>query len=262
MTSRRRRIAGLVALLACCAAATARGDAIPGAAYDGRLPGDGTIQLRVSADGTRVVSYRVQNLAGDTCLFNAGGEEGAWEGAAITNRAFEYHLGESISLEGVFSGEQSATGTVRFYNYAVGSRPACDTGKVSWTATTESPPAPGSTPPGGSPGTGTEPLPPGGTNSSRALAKGPYRTAVSLGRDRSRRLRGRLVSASSSCRSRRRVVLKAGRHRVAEVASRADGSFRFRRLLTAPGRRVRATVSAGSRAGVRCGAGASRVVRA
>jgi hypothetical protein len=250
--------------LGCLVAVTAAlGDEIPGAAYSGTLPDGATVEFTVSGDGTRLVAYRISDVQGDTCKFTAQGREGSWE-TPVANHAFHYTLYvNSVDFMGRFDGDQSATGTFRMHNDAVGAKPACDSGTVSWTATTTASPAgsggPGPGDRGGASGTGTT-----GATGGSALgeARKRFHTSVTLHTKSRRTLAGRISSASVSCRARRRVVLKRGSRTLASAMSRADGSFRFTRSKASRGRAVRAVARARNGSTATCIAGSSKPVKA
>jgi hypothetical protein len=250
----------LVALGCLVAVTSALGDEIPGATYTGTLPDGATVEFKVSADGSRLVAYRISDVQGDTCKFVAQGREGSWEGTPVTNHAFHYTLYvNSVDFQGRFDGAQSATGTFRLHNDAVeGVKPACDSGTVNWTATTASPSpsAPGSDE-GGGPGTGGAGYPASGGTSRKS-----FHTSLTLRRKDRRTLAGRITSASSACRIRRRVVLKRGSRTIASAVSKADGSFRFARSNATRGRTVRASAPARSGSTATCNPGSSKPVRA
>jgi hypothetical protein len=249
----------LAAVLACALPVVAAGAAaIPGAGYSGTYAGGGTIQLTVSVDGTRVTSYRLTRTVGDTCEFYANGDAGEWPGAAIADDAFEYHLYDGIRLSGKFTGAQSATGTFRLYNHAAGSRPACDSGTISWTATTTAKPAPASAPPG-DPSPGQSPAQVGATHAPGAALRA-YRTTVSLRRAGRGTLAGRVVSQARECRGGRRVTLLRGFRRIGSTVTKRDGRYSFRRLKTASGHRVRVTVSDRNTKGGHCASATSAQV--
>jgi hypothetical protein len=244
-----------IALGSVLAASSALGAEIPGATYTGTHPGGGTIEFTVSADGTRVDSYRIRDVPGDTCIFNAGGDKGEWEGAAIVDQAFEYRLYDSsLIFRGMFSGAQSASGTFRMSNAAVpGVKPACDTGTVAWTATTTATPA---TDPPQSTGS------PAAPGSPTGAARRSFGTSIALRRLGRTKLAGRIRSPHAGCISQRWVTLKRGSTTVRSTLSRADGTFRFMRSVAIRGRQVRATVSARAGATAICAAGSSKRVKA
>jgi hypothetical protein len=247
----------VIALGSVLAASSALGAEIPGATYTGTHPGGGTIEFTVSADGTRLDSYRIRDVPGDTCIFNAGGDKGEWEGAAIIDHAFEYRLYESLIFRGAFSGAQSASGTFRMSNPAVpGVKPACDTGTVPWTATTTATPATTATGSSQRAGSPAAPASPTGT------AKRSFGTSIGLRRLGKTKLAGRIRSAHSGCASKRRVTLKRGSTTIGSTLSRADGTFRFPRSASIRGRLVRATVSVRTGATATCAAGSSKQIKA
>jgi hypothetical protein len=198
-----------------------------------------------------VSAYRIADVPGDTCTFWAEGDPGVWEGAAIVNDAFQYNLGDSILLRGTFDGAQSVTGAFRLYNYAVGSKPACDTGTVAWSATTSATPPP----PGSTPATGGSAVSPSG-------AKRRFATGVLLRRRSRSKLGGRVTSASATCRARRRVLLVQGSRTIASTTSASDGRYLFRRSARLRGRRVRAVATARGLESATCAAGSSKAIRA
>jgi hypothetical protein len=246
----------VIALGSVLAASAARGAEVPGATYTGTHAGGGTIEFTVSADGTRLDSYRIRDVPGDTCIFNAGGDKGEWEGAPIIDHAFEYRLYDSsLILRGAFAGAQSASGTLRMSNQAVpGVKPACDTGTVAWTASTTA------TPPAAAPQAASSPS--GPAASPTAAVRTSFGTSVALRRLGKTRLAGRIGSAHRGCRSKRRVTLKRGSTTIRSTLSRADGTFQFPRSGSVRGRQVRATVAARAGATVACAAGSSKRVTA
>jgi len=260
MTSRRtgRSLAlGLGAALAlalgCAGAAGAGG--VPGASYAGALPNGATIELTVSGDGTRLVRYRLANVQGDTCVFLAEGEPPEWE-TPISGDAFEYKLYDAILFRGSFGAGNTVSGTFRLLNHAVqGVKPACDTGTVSWTAsTTAVAPGPGA-PAGGGPAGAVSPAV--AVTSPRAR----YRSKLQLRRRNSRQLSGRVSSPNRACLAGRRIALRRGAVTLATTRSRADGSFVFRRTHATHGRSVRARVSELVRPATVCAAAQSSLLR-
>lgn len=204
----------------------------------------------VSSDGTIVTSYRITNVHADNCQFTAEGDQGVWEGAPIVNNAFQYTYYDAILFRGTFPGAQSASGQFRLYNHATSATAACDTGTVSWTATTATSPT-GSSGTGG-PGRGTGPN----------AAKHHFATRVALRKLSTKRLGGRISSANKACRAGRTVILWRGSHRVASTKSKTDGSYSFVRSASVRGRRVRASSAVRTiRAGI-CAAGSSTFIRA
>lgn len=234
----------------------ARADAIPGATYAGSAQDGATVTFVVASDGTSVTSYRISNVPGSTCTFNAEGDASIWEGAPIVDGSFDYALEDAIVLHGTFPGAQTAAGTFRFDNHATAATPACDTGTVSWiAATTAVPPASGG---GGQPGGSQTPGPSG---ARAAPSKPRFATHVTFGRLSRTRLGGHIGSVSRACRAGRLVTLWRGQKRIATTRTRADGSFRFARAKSLRGRDVRAAAPARTLRGGICGAGSSRFVK-
>lgn len=212
----------------------------------------------IAADGTSVTSYRISDVPGSTCTFNAEGDASIWEGAPIVDGAFDYALEDAIAFHGTFPGAQTAAGTFRFDNHATSATPACDTGTVSWTAaTTAAPPATGG---GGAGGGGGQT---GGTPSGtpKPTAAPRYATHVTFGRLSHTRLGGHIGSASRACRAGRVVTLWLGQRRIATTRTRTDGSFRFARSARVRGRRVRASTPLRTVKGALCTAGSSRFLK-
>lgn len=233
-------------------ASVAYADAIPGAAYSGRAANGARVDFTVSSDGTLVDSYSVSDSKGSTCTFNAAGQKGFWEGAPISGRVFDYRLASAFFLHGTFTGPQSAAGTFQFHNAAIGSTPACDTGVVSWTATTTA------TPPSGGQGNGGNGNGTGGVHSSRPK----FATRVALRKLSAKRLGGRISSSTRACRSGRALIIWRGGHRIGSTRTQAGGRYSFRRTPALRGRRVRVTALARSVPAGTCAAGSSKFIRA
>ncbi len=250
--------AAIAATALAAGAAGARADAIPGAAYSGSATDGAKVRFAIAADGTSVTSYRISDVPGSTCTFNAEGDASVWEGAPIVDGAFDYALEDAISFAGTFPGAQTASGTFRFNNHATAATPACDTGTVSWTAaTTAAPPAVGG---GGGGGGQTGGSTGGGTPAPKATPR--FATHVTFGRLSRTRLGGRVRSASRACRGGRVVALWLGQRRIGTTHTRVDGSFRFVRGARVRGRRVRASTPLRAVKGAVCTAGSSRFVKA
>jgi hypothetical protein len=255
-----RRAVVLAAALA-TAAAPAVADPIAGASYTGVAADGAAVTFTISPDGTLVNSYRVSGARGDTCVFTGEGDEAIWEGAPIVSNSFQYRLYDSILFRGTFPGPQSAAGTFRFYNRATSASPACDTGTVSWTATTTATPPPTSStgpyspPP---PGTPTPGQPSTGTAGNK---KPTFATRVALRKLSRTRIGGRVSSANKACRGGRTVYLWLGSRRIAKTRTKSDGSYKFVRSAKIRGKRVRAAASTRSSATVVCAAGSSIRIR-
>jgi len=208
--------------------------AIPGATYTGTATDGATVRLTVSSDGTLVNSYFIMGVtghesSGGTCAFTGEGVNGMWEGAPIVNNSFEYHLYSAIVFQGRFSGVQTASGTFRFFDAATSQTPACDSGTVSFTATTSSRPVGGGA--GGAAGSQGG----GGGHGQRFLTRLTFRKSSS------RLLAGQIKSPMGACRAGRRVVLWRGNRRMASTRSKAGGKFSFRRTTSIRGSFVRAS---------------------
>lgn len=153
-----RRLASLLAIsgvVAMLVASPAAGAPIPGATYDGTVTeatagSNGTISFTVSADGSEVTSVSLPSelegfFSGGHCTFFYYGPESL--SIPIVSDAFSGswapHSHNKATLAGTFTGAQSAQGTIRVYETEVG----CDTGALSWAATTTAqPPSPPPTP--------------------------------------------------------------------------------------------------------------------
>jgi hypothetical protein len=242
----------LVVVLACASAALAAG-AIPGATYNGVATDGASVALSVSSDGTLVDSYFITNATGHepggkTCTFTGEGVNGQWEGAPIMNNSFEYRLYSAIMFQGRFSAAQKVSGTFRFYDAATSQTPACDTGIVSWTATTGSqPPAAGGT--GGSQG---------GDGNGHGHG---FLTRITFRKASSTLLRGQIKSPMGTCRVGRTVVLWRGKRRMATTKSKAGGKFSFRRTASIRGSLVRASTPTRNVKGGACAAASSTFIK-
>jgi hypothetical protein len=106
------------------------GHHIIGATYNGTVATGGTIQFTVTADGSAVTQITVQNLRGNGCTLPS---QTSPVKLAISGDPHGFSLVGQQSLTGTFHADQAAQGTLRYQSFGVG---ACDTGVVSWTATT------------------------------------------------------------------------------------------------------------------------------
>jgi hypothetical protein len=250
-------VLALVAAWTLCALPAAA-DPIAGATYSGVATDGADVGFTLSADGTLVTSYRITGVKANTCQFIAEGDNGVWRGAAIVAGAFTYTLDGAILFQGTFPGAQSASGTFRLYDGATSATAACDTGIVSWTATTTATPPPGtggSGPSGGGSGATSG----GGTGGSQG--KHAIATRVSFRELSRKRIGGRIRSSSATCRAARTVILWRGSRRIGSTKSKANGSFWFRRTARTHGR-VRASTPARTVHGVVCDAGSSTFIKA
>jgi hypothetical protein len=246
-------------VLAALAVVPAAADPIPGATYNGVAADGAGITFTVSSDGTLVDSYQVLGAHGASCDLQAAGASGVWPGAPITNNAFDYEglYTTGFVFTGKFQGAQKASGTMRLY------QPGCDSGTVSWTATTTASPGQGA---GGSGGSG------GGTGSSGggggtsggsvgSVSGHAFATHVLFRRLSRKILGGRLSSSRSGCEAARTVILWQGSHRLARTKSKANGRFSFRRSARVRGRAVRASVLSMRLKTAICEAGSSPFVK-
>ncbi len=225
------------------AAAAAGGDAIPGARYAGTATDGAQVTLTISSDGTLVTSYRITDASGGSCQFYGEGDSSVWQGAPIANNAFEYQLGTALSFQGTFPSAQSASGTFHFHQAATGQTAACDSGTVSWTATTTASPGSGS---GGTAGHGHKP---------------GFWTRITFRKASSKMLRGQVKSPGGACRAGRTVYLWRGARRVASTKSKAGGKFSFAVTARVRGRQVRASAAARSVQAGACAAGSSVFIK-
>lgn len=262
--SPRRLTAFLAMVFGSLACATAAGaTAVPGATYTGSAADGARIKFTISADGKLVNSYQFVGVQAATCQFYSNGMAPEWPGAPIANNAFSYQLirsgiETSIWFNGTFPGPQSASGTFELRQDATNQNPACDTGTVSWTATTTATPG-GS---GGSGGSGSGGSGSGGSGSGSGGGHGrKFKTRVTLRRASARQLTGRIMSPAGACRAGRKVILWRGKRRIASTKAKAGGKFSFARSQRIRGRFVRASaptrrVRAGS-----CAAASSKLIR-
>ena len=126
------------------APSVANAQEIPGASYTGTHSGGGTVTFAVSADGKRVTGFTATNVPGGVCgRINI---RVAWDtGIAIVNHTFTVE-GPDLSLRGSFRAAGAAQGTFAVHHTSPGSDP-CNSGTLSWSATTSVPgPAPTQTP--------------------------------------------------------------------------------------------------------------------
>jgi hypothetical protein len=122
-----------VAILATASAIFAShafGHHINGATYNGTVTSGGTIQFTVTADGSAVTQITVQNLRGNGCTLPS---QTSPVRIPISGDPHGFSLVGQQSVTGTFHADQAAQGTLRYQSFGRG---ACDTGVVSWTATT------------------------------------------------------------------------------------------------------------------------------
>ena len=145
-----RALPGRKATLTACAltsvaagllfASGASGSHIPGATYTGTVTPSGTISFAVSSDGLMVDQLSLANVPGDACLFTSV----TFSGGFLIDATHSWSTGGTQSyVTGSFLGAQGAQGALRL----TGTFPSCDTGVLSWTATTQAQPPPPPPPP-------------------------------------------------------------------------------------------------------------------
>jgi hypothetical protein len=245
---RRVGLTGMVVavLVAAVHAVPAAADPIAGASYQGAAADGAMVELTVSSDGTLVDFYLISGQASGACIFAAEGQSGVWEGAPIHNNAFEYRLRDQILFQGTFHAGQSVSGTFRLHISGAAGQ-SCDTGIVSWTATTSAKPPPGSGGPGGVGG--------GGGNAHKFV------TRITLRKASTKMLRGQIKSPNRACLAGREVILWQGKHRIRTVRSNARGKFSFARTASVRGRAIRASTPARSVQAGACAAGSSTFIK-
>jgi hypothetical protein len=262
---RRWWVWGIAVVLVLVSASTALAEAIPGATYNGVAADGASVALTVSSDGTLVDSYYLTGVTGHepngaTCQFTGEGVNGQWEGAPIVDNSFQYHLYDAIVFQGTFSGAQSASGTFRFYDAATNQTQACDSGTVSWTATTATPP-PGA---GGGGGAGSGGEGGGGSQGGGGSGHGHkpgFLTRVTFRKTSIELLRGQISSPNGACRVGRKVVLWRGKRRMATTESKAGGKFSFRRTASIRGSFVRASTPVRNVKAGACAAASSTFIK-
>jgi hypothetical protein len=120
----------------------ASAQAVPEAYYAGEITGCGeplcgSLDFRVSEDGSEVQRFKVYNVPGDVCEFDSYlyplslpiGEDNTF-GPGIPG---------FFEVSGSFSSEDDAVGTLRLVTY----NPDCDTDVLDWTADVSAPPVGG-----------------------------------------------------------------------------------------------------------------------
>ena len=168
------------ALLAGVLVAAARANHIPGALYTGSHSGGGAIEFQVSADGKTITRFKFSRVpiplgSFGTCYVTrelVASQLGG--GIPINNHTFSYRAtqgSETVSFSGSFTGPQQASGSIELDEGSVlvcGGSVSVTTGtwksgKLTWTASTQShPPSPPS-PPSQPPPPPAKPAPSAGT---------------------------------------------------------------------------------------------------
>lgn len=124
-------IAAASILLLVGGASTAAAFHIPGATYIGTHSGGGAVIFDVSADGSTVTRFRVEDYKTEFCEVAFIQHTG---GTPIVNNSFTFSSGLlEFSYSGTFPGVQLAQGTFNDTE--------CETGTLTWTARTTASPA-------------------------------------------------------------------------------------------------------------------------
>jgi Ca2+-binding RTX toxin-like protein len=120
-----------VAAAALWAVASAGATHIGGATYNGTLTGAGSMSFTVSGDGSEITSLTIPGpIPGNSCTYS---DVSGFYFVPITNHSFSDSRGP-VYFSGSFRGVQSASGTFRIDSSG------CDTGYLSWNATTTASP--------------------------------------------------------------------------------------------------------------------------
>jgi hypothetical protein len=128
---------GLAALVSLLIASSAMAFHIPGATYNGTHAGGGTVSFTVTADGSGLSNFNVGGpVQGNICTFG-GSSITFTQPLPIVNHAFNSSSG-STTVSGSFAGVRQASGSFRIKTFGPFS---CDSGTVSWTASTTASPA-------------------------------------------------------------------------------------------------------------------------
>ena len=123
-----------------------------GATYSGTHQQGGSVQFDVNADGTAITRIYRSNVQGDVCTF---GESTTTGNIPIDNHAFTFGgTSSAFQFSGTFHAPQQAQGTLRIRTFGPG---ACDSGTLTWSASTTVPPPGGAPPPPPPPGPGPAP---------------------------------------------------------------------------------------------------------
>jgi hypothetical protein len=140
----------VIALSQALAVSPARANHIAGATYNGTHAQGGTVSFTVTPDGNGISNFNVGGpVQGDTCSFPDGSSTTYNQPLPITNHTFS-DTTPPLTENGSFPGPQSASGTFRIKTSTFPG-PSCDSGEVTWNATTTAspsqPPPPGPPPP-------------------------------------------------------------------------------------------------------------------
>jgi hypothetical protein len=141
---RRKVTAGLVAGgMLLIGAAPGQAQEIAGARYLGTYEGDtdkgGTVDFKLSPDGTRLAQFQVINRHGQICAVGPPAPPSPFgtppgPGLPIDNHAFAGALSPYVSIEGSFTAPNAASGSFDLTPVGRGFPPACPRERTSWTA--------------------------------------------------------------------------------------------------------------------------------
>lgn len=133
-------------------ASPAAANHIAGATYNGTHADGGTVSFALSADGSGVTSFAAGGpIFGNFCTF--GGSTSTYVVPLPASSHSFSDTSPPTTISGSFSGPQAAQGTLRVQGGG------CDSGQVSWSATTTA-------------------LPPKGTKKKKCKKKGKKRAAA------------------------------------------------------------------------------------
>jgi hypothetical protein len=137
-------VVGLTVVVFLLSMLPASAQPVPGAVYSGTVTGCtappcGSVSFSVSGDGSKVQAFMANNVPGDYCEFLNWTFPGTLD---IVDDSFGPGIPGMFEVSGWFSSWGSAQGTLRLVVHG----PSCDTGPLSWTATTPTTPTPSPSP--------------------------------------------------------------------------------------------------------------------
>ncbi|HUF52445.1 MAG TPA: hypothetical protein VMR52_01570 [Dehalococcoidia bacterium] len=120
---------------------------IAGATYTGTHSGGGSVEFDITGDGSGISRFRVTNVPGDTCTFSEI-EVNYATPVPIDNHTFNRQVASGLSFEGSFLTPGTASGTLKVHQNAIPFvQPACDSGTLNWSASTNATASPSPTTP-------------------------------------------------------------------------------------------------------------------
>ena len=141
---KRKGAAGLVAAgMLVIGAAPGQAQELAGARYLGTYEGDtdkgGTVDFKLSPDGTRLARFQVINRHGQVCAVGPPAPPSPFgtppgPGLPIENHAFAGALSPYVSIEGSFTAPNAASGSFDLTPVGRGFPPACPRERTSWSA--------------------------------------------------------------------------------------------------------------------------------